>query len=245
MLNWAKRVGMLHDVPSIEIPKRANGSKMMKGRPITGEEFERLIAKVPDAVGEPAVDAWRYFLRGLWWSGLRLDEALNLWWDSDNGLSVPDVADSRKTREGKSGSAVADGPGICRNASGDAGGRSHGRRVLFAVHPERHRVKDCHVNWNRGGRESEYRPQIREGEIRIRTRPTPVVRRTLGGPRNAPNPDAVDGHESIEATMQYYVGRNGESAADVLWTAVAKSNTFDNSSRDYASGKSTQLIALY
>jgi HAE1 family hydrophobic/amphiphilic exporter-1 len=33
-------------MPDISMPRRAKGSKMMKGRPITGEEFDRMIAKV-------------------------------------------------------------------------------------------------------------------------------------------------------------------------------------------------------
>jgi len=35
-LNWAVDQGMLNEVPAIKAPKRAKGSKMMKGRPVTG-----------------------------------------------------------------------------------------------------------------------------------------------------------------------------------------------------------------
>ena len=38
-LGWAHRLGMLTKLPKIEKPTRAKGSKVMKGRPITGEEF--------------------------------------------------------------------------------------------------------------------------------------------------------------------------------------------------------------
>ena len=51
-LNWAKRVGLLTEAPAIEMPKRAKGGKIMKGRPITLEEFERLLEKVPEVVGK-------------------------------------------------------------------------------------------------------------------------------------------------------------------------------------------------
>lgn len=55
-LNWAKRTGMLNEVPEIVMPKRAKTAKMMKGRPVTGEEFDRLL----DAVaGEILSDAER------------------------------------------------------------------------------------------------------------------------------------------------------------------------------------------
>ena len=46
-LNWAHRVGLLHNVPTIDMPRRAKGGKMMKGRPATTEEFERTLDKVP------------------------------------------------------------------------------------------------------------------------------------------------------------------------------------------------------
>lgn len=53
----------------------------MKGRAITAEEFERMVAAVPGVVGEKDAPHWRHYLRGLWASGLRLGESLDLWWD--------------------------------------------------------------------------------------------------------------------------------------------------------------------
>ncbi len=59
----------------------------MRGRPITAEEFDRMIAAVPK-VRDKFVSRWQRFLRGLWWSGLRLGEALALSWDPDAGISI-------------------------------------------------------------------------------------------------------------------------------------------------------------
>ncbi|TWT29183.1 site-specific tyrosine recombinase XerC [Posidoniimonas corsicana] len=85
---WASRQGMLPKVPQFEMPKRANAARM-KGRPITGEEFDRMIAAVPKVVGENAAESWKFLLRGLWTSGLRLGEALALRWDqTPGGVSV-------------------------------------------------------------------------------------------------------------------------------------------------------------
>ncbi len=81
-------MGLLAKLPSIEIPRRAKGQKLMKGRPITGEEFERMLAKVPDVVGEAAATSWTHYLNGLWHSGLRLAESLELHWDRDDKLCV-------------------------------------------------------------------------------------------------------------------------------------------------------------
>ena len=60
----------------IEMPKARN---RMKGRPITGEEFERMLAKVAD-VRPSDTAAWERLLTGLWWSGLQIGEAVALDW---------------------------------------------------------------------------------------------------------------------------------------------------------------------
>lgn len=46
MLRWGKSQGMLNEVPHIDMSKRGKGGKLMKGRPITAEEFERILEKV-------------------------------------------------------------------------------------------------------------------------------------------------------------------------------------------------------
>lgn len=112
-LGWAVDVGMLKDVPKIKMPTRAHSShkraRKMKGRPVTTEEFERMLSKLPDALflaGEakggkpsrrqpikaakraPVVASWERLLNGLWLSGLRLGEALELSWDDETKLLV-------------------------------------------------------------------------------------------------------------------------------------------------------------
>ena len=44
----------------------------MRGRPITAEEFERMISAVPKVVDNAAAKSWKFYLRGLWESGIRL-----------------------------------------------------------------------------------------------------------------------------------------------------------------------------
>ncbi len=86
-LRWAKDIGILSEVPKIRMPQRAKASKTMKGRAITAEEYERMLEIVPKVVGNEFADEWRHLLHGLWWSGLRLGEAIELTWDGD-GLRV-------------------------------------------------------------------------------------------------------------------------------------------------------------
>ncbi len=79
-LNWAKDQGWLLSVPKFGKLKKAKSAKVMKGRPITGEEFDRMLDAV-DALPERQRDSLKFILRGLWYSGLRLGEALSLTWD--------------------------------------------------------------------------------------------------------------------------------------------------------------------
>lgn len=86
--SWAVRKGLMVKAPDIDMPKSAAGrDRSMRGRPITGEEFDRMLAKVGD-VRKLEADKWVHLLNGLWLSGLRLGEALALSWDQDAAIAV-------------------------------------------------------------------------------------------------------------------------------------------------------------
>ena len=98
-MRWAHRHGYLVKLPEFTMPK---GPKGMKGRPITAEEFERMLQAVPKAVkarpstdGRRDVEQWQFYLRGLWASRLRLTESLNLWWQDAPGALVVDFSGRR------------------------------------------------------------------------------------------------------------------------------------------------------
>jgi integrase len=83
-LNWAHKQGWL--------PKRVPVQDVAaddpdKGRPLVGEEFERMLAACDKVCGQ-AADSWRYLLRGMWESGLRVSEAMNLSFDIDGTIQV-------------------------------------------------------------------------------------------------------------------------------------------------------------
>ena len=91
-LNWAADQGMITQVPKFPKLKRARHAKLMKGRAVTGEEFERMLAvlsavfpdmKNPEAQRRVVArrQSFKFLLQGLWLSGVRLGEALNLTWD--------------------------------------------------------------------------------------------------------------------------------------------------------------------
>jgi integrase len=86
-LRWAERMGMLRVAPKIEMPRRVKGKTMMKGRPISGEEFDRMLAAA-EKVRPKDFAEWRQYLNGLWLSGLRLEESLRLSWDAESLFAV-------------------------------------------------------------------------------------------------------------------------------------------------------------
>ncbi|WP_291176665.1 site-specific integrase [Gimesia sp.] len=96
-LNWAKSVSLVNVVPEFPKLKRVRSEKAMKGRPITLEEFERMLDAVPKVIKMTGsskedkarvVESWKFYLRGLWFSGLRLAESLELYWDREDKLSL-------------------------------------------------------------------------------------------------------------------------------------------------------------
>lgn len=85
-LRWAADLGLIRSAPKIKMP-RAIGSKLMRARPITGEEYDRILAAVPK-VRPNDPENWIAFLRGLWHSGLRLEELMRLSWHPRSAIRV-------------------------------------------------------------------------------------------------------------------------------------------------------------
>jgi integrase len=88
-LRWAHRQGLLITLPKFDRIKQSKGSR---GRAVSGEEFDRMLAAVPKVVGEAAADSWTFYLRGLDSSGLRLSESLVLRWDDGPDAIVVDYS---------------------------------------------------------------------------------------------------------------------------------------------------------
>ncbi len=224
-LSWAVDMGLLHRIPTIQKPKRAKTSKVMKGRPITKAEFEQMLAAVAAIVGEDAAASWQQYLRGLYLSGLRLAESLELFWDNDAKLCI--VLES--------GEAYVRVPAELEKGNKD--------RLLplapdfadFLVStPERERV----------GRVFKLKAQKRHGDRLTADRVTRIVaavgrkagvlvdqgrnkfasahdlRRSFGERWAARlMPQALMElmrHESIDTTLRYYVGRNAKRTSKLM-----------------------------
>lgn len=86
ILRWAVKRRLLASVPEIQLPPEP--ADPMKGRAITGEEFDRMLAAVVSVVGEDREPAWQHLLSGLWLSGLRLAEAHKLHWTDETQITL-------------------------------------------------------------------------------------------------------------------------------------------------------------
>lgn len=214
--SWMKRHGLIAEIPQIDKPKRAKGQKAMKGRPITQEEFDSILAQTTDP-------AWAWLLRGLWASGLRLSEALALTWEPGLSMSL----DFTRKR-----------PMLRVPASSEKGNQER----LLPISPEFSELLSEVPEDKRSGRV--FRVRFRSQETistvisgfgkaagvevnrepgRIKYASAHDFRRSFGERWSAKLMPAIlmqlMRHEKIETTLRYYVGRNADTAAEAIWSA--------------------------
>ncbi|MCC6127431.1 MAG: site-specific integrase [Pirellulales bacterium] len=250
-LRWAADMGFLVMVPKFPKMQRAKHEKMMKGRPISGEEFERILEKVPAVVGAAAADSWRDYLWGLWYSGLRLRESLELSWDQGAGLAV-DL--SHKF------------PMLLIRGDFQKSGKDQlyplapeFAEMLLAVPPEKRRGRVFRLlgTVNQKGGPAGIGPVSGHdwvGRVISRIGEAANVKVDVHAKRNHKTGEAVEvvkyasahdlrrsfgfrwsrrvmpaelrelmRHSDISTTMQFYVGRNAQSTAATLWAAYQRS----------------------
>ena len=70
--------------PEIKRLKKIKADDPMKGRPITGEEFDRLIEATPLVVGKGSAASWVFTLQVLWESAFRVQDVMDFSWDDQN-----------------------------------------------------------------------------------------------------------------------------------------------------------------
>ena len=245
-LGYAVEWGYLAKLPELPRQQRAKASKMMKGRPITLEEFERMLAATTPVVGPDAAPSWERMLRGLWLSGLRLSESLSMSWDDVPGVIVVDYSDRR--------------PMFRIPAKAEKGNRDR----LLPMAPEFAEFLDAIPADQRTGRvfKLDYRRKGRGNAIgmewvsavvsKIGKRAKVVVNTESGKTASAHDLRRAFGqrwaarvmpailqqlmrHEDITTTLKYYVGSDAQAVADVLWAAVQKVG--NNSSNSAAKSK--------
>ena len=82
-LRYCKRHGWIDEVPPVT---KLDVDEVMKGRPISGEEFDRLLEAVPAVVGERQAASWRFVLQILWESAFRVGDVMDFSWDDERRL---------------------------------------------------------------------------------------------------------------------------------------------------------------
>jgi integrase len=226
-LNWAKLQKLIAHLPGFPRIKRARmskGAKVMRGRPITTEEFERMLGKVEDVVGQVATDRWTLFLRGLWASGLRLTESLELYWDREDKLhpvltgKFPMLRIPADLEKGNKERLLPMAPEFAQ---------------LLDKVPEPERTGPVFKLERADGKPG--RPAVdrvskivssigEKAKVRVDVKKTASahdLRRAFGERWAARLMPAqlmeLMRHETIETTLSYYVGRNAERTAAILW----------------------------
>lgn len=74
---WITRVP---DVESLDV------DDVMKGRPVTGEELDRMIDATERVVGKNEAPSWQFALRVLWFSGFRVGDLMDFHWDDERHI---------------------------------------------------------------------------------------------------------------------------------------------------------------
>ncbi|MHC2067365.1 tyrosine-type recombinase/integrase [Bremerella sp. T1] len=227
VLNWGKDVGLINRVPKIKTPKQLKGAKLMRGRPLTDEEFQRMLDAVPEVVGDELAEGWKYFLEGLWWSGLRVSEAINLYWDRRDRLSVDFTGDYPMFRilaeyeKGKRDRILPMAPEFAQFLDRTPQKKRTGR--IFE--PAGNGVRRLQTHYSKRGSLIGQAAGVVVDETDSYQKPRYAtlhdLRRSFGerwAQRILPQQlMELMRHESIETTLKFYVGANAARTAEALW----------------------------
>jgi len=245
IMRWAHGQGLLPVLPTFNMPKRVKGAKLMRGRPICEEEFERMLKHVPAVVENAASASWEFYLRGLWHSGLRLSESLALRWDDAPGGIVVDLSGRRPMLRIPAEAQKANRDELLPMTPEFA--------ALLAAEPERdRRGRVFKLLANDGTPLPATRRLVGPTVSAIGEKAGVVVdERQKGGETVRKFASAHDlrrafgkrwsrkvspttlrdmmRHADIHTTMKYYVGQDAEESADAIWAAAG--DTLGDTSR--------------
>ena len=236
-LGWAVKQKLLPARPTFPKIHRAKkyAGRPMKGRPITAEEFERMLAAVPAVVGEEAAPQWAHYLRGLWASGLRLTESMELWWDRPDRLypvfpkkGRPMLHVPGELEKGNSDRLLPIAPEfalfLAETTEPERAGpvfKLTGRRRGRPERPHPHRVSEIvSAIGEKAGVRVYVDPKDPE---KVKYASAHDLRRAFGERWAARLMPAqlmeLMRHESIETTLRFYVGTDAQRTADAAWAA--------------------------
>lgn len=82
-VRYCHRHGWISQVPPIT---KLSVDDVMKGRPVTSEEFEKMLEVTPEVVGEKPSESWRFVLQIIWESAFRIGDVMNFSWDDERKI---------------------------------------------------------------------------------------------------------------------------------------------------------------
>jgi integrase len=252
-LSWALNNKLIDKMPTFPQTPRAKSSAVMKGRPITTEEFERMTEAVNSVILKPNLSkkktkaetdteragSWVYLLKGLWLSGFRLGEAMELHWTDrtkinvDLSLRLPMVRIPAGSEKGNRDRILPMTPDfamfLAETPQANRRGYVFNPLPLLAVHgqelPGRMRSDSVGKIIAKIGQSAKVVVDWRKDEEEAQ--PAPIyasahdLRRSFGerwaGRLMPKELMELMRHASIETTMRYYVGQNAEKTAGILW----------------------------
>ncbi len=246
LLGWAVRLKYLPRLPEFPSkPKVAKGESPAKGRAITKEEAERMLLKTAAVVGKPAARSWRRLLIGLWWSGLRLGEAVALTWDGDmgGGCFMVDLTGARpmfiigaEAEKGHRNRLLPMAPEFARFLAKIPEAERRGK-VFSLVPPAGSRGQDF-LRLEMASRVISKIGQRAGVKVSVKMRFDRGAGKPIDKVKYASAHDfrrsfcfrwslrvapavlkVLARHESISTTEKYYIGQNAEAMGDVVWSA--------------------------
>ena len=230
-LSWAVEMEVLQSSPKTPRlgKRRKKAEKKMKGRPLTDDEFKRILKAVPSVLDEKRVSDWIFFLRGLWLSGLRIQEAVTLSWEQRAGsFSIESIDSPRpmlrlcseRDKGGRDGLSplTPDFVSLLREVPRDA-------RYGFVFNPSGHRVSRMQTANAVGRVVSDIctHAKIEVGKKRGEYATAHDLRRSFASRWSSKVMPAdlreLMRHKSIQTTMLFYVGQDAKRTADAVWDA--------------------------
>lgn len=228
-LNWAVKIKLIAAAPEPPPIVRAKSeSDKSRGRAVTREEAELIVAKLPAIVGASRAARWAWNLEALWRSGMRIHETFTLTWDV-SGMHYLEGID-------------ADRPMLVVSGSHEKGRKN--RRIpltpdfvalLREVPMNQRRGQVFRWQGMKGGDVVQKTVEKRIAAAGVAAKIV-VGEHADGSPRYASAHDfrrafglrwatkvmplvlmEVMRHQSIETTRKYYIGRAAEAHADALW----------------------------
>jgi integrase len=82
-VNFCFRRGWITGVPYIQ---KLDADDAMRGRPITADEFQRMLDATPEVVGDRATPSWEFTLKVIWESGFRLGDVMDFCWHDERHI---------------------------------------------------------------------------------------------------------------------------------------------------------------